>query len=158
MLQWTIKYLVSKFIALTVSPGRQISHILEYGIESIHWLLSQLLLVQKFLQERLFDGFPRILPQGLTGGSAGRGKCDGSRHCALWRWPGNIALALTTNQKCSPKYEAFWVWLESRVYFLTPSSYSNLPLSPGLKRKVIIWPSFLPHPQLSSKSQCKVGY
>lgn len=36
MLQWAIKYLVSKFIALTVSPGRQVPHILEDGIESIH--------------------------------------------------------------------------------------------------------------------------
>lgn len=85
MLERAVEDLVGEVVALAVPPGGEVAHVLEDGVEGVDGLLSELLLVQQLLEQRLLDGVARILPQTLARRSPRRRQRDGARDSAL-RW------------------------------------------------------------------------
>ena len=83
-----VEDLVGEIVALPGAPRGKVSHVLEDGVEGVHRLLRQLLLLQELLEERLLDGLARVLPKGVAGGAPRRRQADGAGHGALRGRPG----------------------------------------------------------------------
>ena len=66
MFQRTLKYLVCQLITGPSPPGRQISHVLQHGVEDQTGLTRQLVLIEKLLQQRLLQRLPAVAPQVVT--------------------------------------------------------------------------------------------
>lgn len=66
MLERAVEDLVGEVVALAVPPGGEVAHVLEDSVEGVDGLLSELLLVQQLLEQRLLDGVARVLPQALA--------------------------------------------------------------------------------------------
>ena len=63
MFERSFKYCIRQFIPCSRSPGGEISHVLEDGVEAKTGLTRQLVLVEELLQQRLFERLPVVSPE-----------------------------------------------------------------------------------------------
>ena len=88
MFEWSFEDLVREFISRSGPPAREVTHVLEDGVEDHAALLPQLVLVHQLLEERPLDRLATVAPQLLAAGFAGGAQSKRFRHGAFWRGSG----------------------------------------------------------------------
>ena len=73
MFERPLEDLIGEFIPRPGPPRRQIPHVLEDGVEDEAGLLTQLVLVEQFLQQGKLDGFAAVAPQVVAAALASAG-------------------------------------------------------------------------------------